>query len=230
LGPAVACRLPIEVRAFLKIRPNRKSLSHGDSQWKASYRTPAGRDAVLALYGGSFDLLLGQRTYDGWSGFWPKAPSSPMSDALNAGKKYVATRRPESLQWGPFEGLGPDIVEDIRRIKSHNVLLVYPVLLGKGKRLFGEGTPPRAFEPASTKALSSGIVINANRDSASAAVVVFGPPLDSEPAGCTMTNAIFVRLNMKKAGILDSGLVDHETVAGARNAPKPPHPFHTLPI
>jgi dihydrofolate reductase len=156
------------------------------SDWTVPYRTPAGRDAVLAAYGESFDLLLGRRTYDIWSGFWPKAPSSPMSDALNAATKYIATHRPESLEWGPFEGLGPDIVEDIRRIKSHDgpdlilsgsstltstllehgladevVLLVYPVLLGKGKRIFAEGTPPRAFELASTKALSSGIVINA---------------------------------------------------------------------
>jgi dihydrofolate reductase len=159
------------------------------SDWTVPYRTPAGRDAVLAAYGGSFDLLLGRRTYDIWSGFWPKAPSSPMSDALNAATKYIATHRPESLEWGPFEGLGPDIVEDIHRIKSHNgpdlilsgsstltstllehgladevVLLVYPVLLGKGKRLFAEGTPPRAFELASSKALSSGIVINAYKD------------------------------------------------------------------
>ena len=157
---------------------------YGD--WTAPYRTPAGRDAVLAAHGQSFDLLLGRRTYDAWSGFWPKAPSSPMSDALNTATKYIATHRPESLEWGPFEGLGPDIVEDIRRIKSHNgpdlilsgsstltstllehgladevLLLVYPVLLGKGKRFFAEGTPPRAFELSSTKALSSGIVINA---------------------------------------------------------------------
>ncbi len=156
------------------------------SDWTAPYRTPAGRDAVLAAYGESFDLLLGRRTYDGWSAFWPKAPRGPMSDALNAATKYIATHRPESLEWGPFEGLGPDIVEDIRRIKAHNGpdlilsgsstltstllehgladevwLLVYPVLLGKGKRFFAEGTPPRAFELASTKALSSGIVINA---------------------------------------------------------------------
>ncbi len=156
------------------------------SDWTAPYRTPAGRDIVLALYGESFDLLLGRRTYDIWSVFWPKAPSSPMSDGLNAATKYVVTHRPESLEWGPFEGLGPDIVEDIRRIKAQNgpdlilsgsstltstllehgladevVLLVYPVLLGKGKRFFAEGTPPRAFELASTKALSSGIVINA---------------------------------------------------------------------
>ncbi len=155
------------------------------SNWSAPYRTPAGRDLVLAMYGEKFDLLLGRRTYDLWSDFWPKAPSSPMADRLNAAKKYVATHRPESLEWGPFEGVGPDLVEDTRRIKSEDgpdlilsgsstltstvlehgladdvVLLVDPVLLGTGKRIFAEGTPPRAFELASTKALPSGIVIN----------------------------------------------------------------------
>ncbi|HXQ73337.1 MAG TPA: dihydrofolate reductase family protein [Pyrinomonadaceae bacterium] len=155
------------------------------SDWSAPYRSPAGRDALLAAQGERFDLLLGRRTYDIWSGFWPKAPSSPMSDPLNAATKYVVTHRPESLEWGPFEGLGPDIVEDIRRIKSHDgpdlilwgsstltstllehgladevLLLVYPVLLGKGKRFFAEGTPPRSFELASTKAFPSGIIMN----------------------------------------------------------------------
>jgi len=65
--------------------------------WTTPYRTPAGRDAMLAAYGETFDLLLGRRTYDIWSGFWPKAPSSPMADRLNAETKYVATHRPESL-------------------------------------------------------------------------------------------------------------------------------------
>ena len=157
---------------------------YGD--WTAPYRSPAGRDVVLAAQGERFDLLLGRRTYDLWSGFWPKAPSSPMSEGINTATKYVATHRPESLAWGPFEGLGPDIIEDIRRIKSRNgpdlilwgsstltstllehgladevVLFVYPVLLGKGKRLFAEGTPPRALELASTNALPSGIVVSA---------------------------------------------------------------------
>src|SRR5204862_3957350 len=106
------------------------------SDWTAPYRTPAGREAIMAAQGESFDLLLGRRTYDIWSGFWPKAPSSPMADGLNAATKYVATHRPESLEWGPFEGLGR----------------VYPVLLGTGKRFFAEGTPPRSFELVSTKA------------------------------------------------------------------------------
>ena len=155
------------------------------SDWTAPYRSPEGRDAVLAAHGENFDLLLGRRTYDAWSTFWPKAPSSPMSDALNAATKYIVTHRPESLEWGPFEDLGPNIVEGIRRIKSHDgpdlilsgsstltstllehgladevLLLVYPVLLGTGKRFFAEGTPARAFELASTKAFSSGIVMN----------------------------------------------------------------------
>ncbi len=84
------------------------------SDWTAPYRTPAGRDAILAAYGTSFDPLLGRRSYDIWSGFWPRAPSGPMADGLNAATKYVATHRPESLEWGPFEGLGPDIAGDIR--------------------------------------------------------------------------------------------------------------------
>ena len=155
------------------------------SDWSAPYRTPAGRERVLALYGESFDLLIGRRTHDLLSSFWPTAPKSPMADRLNAATKYVATHRPESLEWGPFEGIGPDLVEDVRRIKSHGgpdlilfgsstltsvllehgladelVLLVDPVLLGKGKRIFADGTPPRSFELAGTQALPSGIVIN----------------------------------------------------------------------
>jgi len=104
---------------------------------------------------------------------------------LNAATKYIATHRPESLEWGPFEGLGPDIVEGIRRIKSQDgpdlilsgsstltstllehgladevLLVVYPVLLGTGKRFFAEGTPPRSFELVSTKAMPSGIILS----------------------------------------------------------------------
>jgi dihydrofolate reductase len=174
----------ISLDGVIQVRGSGEDSDYPYGDWTVPYRTPAGRDVVTALYGERFDLLLGRRTYDLWSGFWPKAPSSPLSDRLNAATKHVATHRPQSLEWGPFEGLGPDIVEDIRRIKSHDgpdlilsgssmltstliehgladevVLFVYPILLGKGKRFFAEGTPPRAFELASTNALSSGIVI-----------------------------------------------------------------------
>jgi dihydrofolate reductase len=53
-------------------------------EWTAPYRTQAGRQEILAAHGERFDLLLGRRTYDIWSGYWPKAPSSPLADGLNA--------------------------------------------------------------------------------------------------------------------------------------------------
>ena len=154
------------------------------ADWTAPYRTPAGREELLAAHGGSFDLLLGRRTYDIWSGFWPKAPSSPMGDGINAATKYIATHRPETLAWGPFEAFGSDIIQGIRRIKSQDgpnlilwgsstltstllehglaeevLLVVYPVLLGTGKRFFAEGTPPLSFELVSTKAMPSGVIL-----------------------------------------------------------------------
>ena len=155
------------------------------SGWTLPYRDPAAGKAVLAAHSEPFDLLLGRRTYDIWSGFWPKAPSSPLADSLNAATKYVATHRPDSLEWGPFEGLGPDVVEGVRRIKAMDgpslilwgsstltskllehgladevLLFVYPILLGKGKRFFSDGTPPSGLALTSTNAVSSGVLIN----------------------------------------------------------------------
>jgi dihydrofolate reductase len=154
------------------------------SDWNAPYRSPVGRDAVLAAHGQSFDLLLGRRTYDLHSAFWPTAPSSPMADRLNAAKKYVATHSPESLAWGPFEALGPHVVDSIRRLKSQDgpdlilsgsstltsrllehgladevVLIINPVLLGTGKRFFAEATPAQTFELTGTTAFPSGLIL-----------------------------------------------------------------------
>jgi dihydrofolate reductase len=153
--------------------------------WTTPYRTPAGLDMLLAAQGERFDLLLGRRTYDQWSEFWPKAPKSPMADRLNTAKKYVATHRPESLEWGPYEGVGPDIVDGVRRIKSQDgpnvilwgsstltstlldhglvdevVLIFYPVLLGTGKRFFAEGTPAHSFELVNTKTTPTGVILS----------------------------------------------------------------------
>ena len=151
---------------------------------------PAVGEAIVAAHGEAFDLLLGRRTYDIWSGYWPKAENSPMADSLNAATKYVATHRPDSLEWGPVEDLGPDIVEGVRRIKAKDgpdlivwgsstltpvllehgladevLLLVYPVLLGTGKRFFSDGAPPRELALVGTKAASSGVVISTYRPS-----------------------------------------------------------------
>ena len=176
----------ISLDGVIQVSDDEGDFPYGD--WTAPYRTPAGRDAMLAAHGESFDLLLGRRTYDAWSGFWPKAPNSPIADRLNAATKFVATHHPQSLAWGPFEGLGPDLVAGVRRIKSLDgpglvlsgsstltstvleqgladevVLAVYPTLLGAGKRFFAAGTPARSFELLSTQATPSGIVLSTYR-------------------------------------------------------------------
>jgi dihydrofolate reductase len=140
--------------------------------------------AMDAVQSKPFDLLLGRRTYDLWAGFWPTA-DIPMADRFNAATKYVATHRPESLTWGPAEELGQDLVEGIRRVKAkdgpdilcwgssaltslllaHGLadevqLLVAPILLGKGKRLFSENAPARALALVTTITAPSGAMLN----------------------------------------------------------------------
>lgn len=158
------------------------------AEWTAPYRTPAGRDKLLAAHGDRFDLLLGRRTYDIWSGFWPKAPAGGFADRLNAARKYVVTHRPQSLEWGPVEAVGPDLVEGVKRIKSQDgptlvlsgsstltstllahgladelLLIVYPAMLGTGKRLFADGTPARSFELVSTDTTPTGAILASYR-------------------------------------------------------------------
>jgi dihydrofolate reductase len=166
-------------------RPNEDNYSYGG--WAVPHYDKAKGEAIVAAQGHTFDLLLGRGTYDIFASFWPKA-EGPMADSLNAAKKYVATHRPDSLAWGPVEDLGQDIVAGIRRIKEKSgpdlivwgsstltpvlleheladevLLLVFPVLLGAGKRFFSDQTPPRELALVSTKAVSSGVIISTYR-------------------------------------------------------------------
>jgi dihydrofolate reductase len=160
--------------------------AHGN--WTTPYRTPAGLAAVVEAYGSRFDLLLGRRTYDAWASFWPKAGDNPMANRLNTATKYVATHRPESLTWGPVQDLGADILTSIRGVKAtagpdlivcgsstlttllleqglvdEVVLLVYPVLLGRGKRFFSDQADPRELAFVSSQATSTGVLLNTYR-------------------------------------------------------------------
>jgi dihydrofolate reductase len=163
-----------------------EGFAHGN--WTAPYRTPAGLEAVMEAQGSIFDLLLGRRTYDSWASFWPKAGNSSVANSLNAATKYVATHRPDSLEWGPVGDLGADIIEGIRGVKSTDgpdlivwgsstltsvlldqglvdevLLLVYPVLLGRGKRFFSDNVDPRELALVSTKVTSTGVLLNTYR-------------------------------------------------------------------
>lgn len=153
--------------------------------WTAPYRTAAGMAMLLDAYGTGFDLLLGRRTYDAWSDFWPNAGDFPMANAINAATKYVATHRPESLEWGPVKDLGEDIIETLHRLKATDgpdlvlsgstsltslllgagladdvILIVYPVLLGRGKRLFTDTVDARELEYVSTLTTPTGVLLN----------------------------------------------------------------------
>ncbi len=160
--------------------------AHGG--WTAPYRAAAGAEAVAEAQGRSFNLLLGRRTYDVWARFWPTVKGGPFADALNAATKYVATHRPDGLGWGPVGHLGADVMAGVRRVRSQDgpdlivwgsstltsvlleqglvddvVLIVYPVLLGRGTRLFSDGADPRKLALVSTRATSTGVLLNTYR-------------------------------------------------------------------
>jgi dihydrofolate reductase len=143
---------------------------------------------LLEAYGNSFDLLVGRRTYDEWLGYWPNAGDFPMANAINAATKYVATHKPESLTWGPVQDLGEDIIEGIRKLKLTDgpdlvlsgsisltsllldagliddvVLIVYPVLLGRGKRLLSDNYDARELEFVSSMTTPTGVLLNTYR-------------------------------------------------------------------
>jgi dihydrofolate reductase len=158
---------------------------YANGGWTAPYRSPEGAAATAEAQGDNFDLLLGRKTYDLWSTYWPKMKGGPFADKLNAATKYIVTHRPESLEWGPIGDLGTDAIEGIRRLKSQDgpdllvwgsasvtsvllqqglvdelVLAVYPILLGKGKRCFSDSMDPREFAFISSKASPTGLLLN----------------------------------------------------------------------
>jgi dihydrofolate reductase len=169
--------------------------------WTVPFADPVIGQTIIAAHAERFDLLLGRRTYDIWAGYWPKVRGGPIADCFNAATKYVATHRPKSLDWGPVEALGADIVEGLRRIKSGDgadmivwgsstltpvllghglvdevLLLVYPVLLGTGKRFFSEGSQARELALVSTTAAASGVLLNTYRPVGSLRTGSFAEP------------------------------------------------------
>ena len=153
--------------------------------WTTPYRSPAGAAILFEAYGPNFDLLLARHTYDIFSNFWPNAGDFPMANAINAATKHIATHRPDSLQWGPVKNLGEDVIEAIRDLKSTDgpdlivvgsstltsallhqglvdevVLITYPVLLGRGKRLLSDSVDACELEFVSTLATPTGVLVN----------------------------------------------------------------------
>jgi dihydrofolate reductase len=167
------------------VSPESENSDWANGGWTAPYRSPEGAALVAEAQGTGFDLLLGRHTYDLWSGFWPKAPSSPIADSLNAATKHVVTHRPEGLGWGPVSNLGAGGLRGLKSCEGPDlivwgsttvtpvlfreglvddvVLCVHPVLLGRGKRLFPEGVDPRELAFVRSQGTPTGILMNTYR-------------------------------------------------------------------
>ena len=148
---------------------------------------PVGDDAIDAkigeLFGRKFDLLLGRRTYEIFSAYWPFAPDemAEIRDPFDRCTKYVLTHNDEPLEWQNSQKVS---IEDLRKIKEGDgpdivvqgsstlypqlieaglldelTLMISPIILGQGKRLFGDGTPPRTLKMTGHKVSEKGSVI-----------------------------------------------------------------------
>ncbi|MBZ9742895.1 MULTISPECIES: dihydrofolate reductase family protein [unclassified Mesorhizobium] len=151
--------------------------------WTFHYFDEVGGAAMEELFSKPFALLLGRRTYDIFAAYWPYQ-KDPIADAFNPATKYVATHRPDTLTWQNTHSLGPDIVAALHRLKqedgpdlliqgSGNLiqtllanglideirLMIFPLLLGKGKRLFDDAAMPAAFKLVKSQTSSTGVIM-----------------------------------------------------------------------
>ena len=156
--------------------------------WVAPHWDEETDRALGAWLAGPYDLLLGRRTYDIFANYWPHqpedGPNGGIATAFNRATKYVATHRPQSLDWDHSEALGDDIVARVRELKAsdgpdllvqgsaelvqqlleHALVdafhfTIFPVLLGRGKRLFDERTLPSALKLVESQVSTKGVVI-----------------------------------------------------------------------
>lgn len=151
--------------------------------WTVPYFDEALGEEMTRQMGQPFDLLLGRKTYDVFAGYWPQQGSD---DPINIAKKYVVTSKPVQIDWQGTVPISGDVAAEIKKLKQqdgpmlqvhgssqliqallkHDLvdelwLKVFPVVLGKGKRLFGTGAIPAAFELMESTATPSGVVIAA---------------------------------------------------------------------
>jgi dihydrofolate reductase len=133
-------------------------------------------------FSGEYDLLLGRKTYDIWKDYWPKQ-KGVIADPFNKATKYVVAHKDPGLTWEKSVLISGDVPVKIKKLKagegpmlsvqgSANMiqtllkndlvdelwLRIYPVTLGKGKRLFGEGTIPARFELKDSKTSPKGVI------------------------------------------------------------------------
>lgn len=148
--------------------------------WLAPIGDEGLNNQIETVFGQPFDLLLGRRTYEIFAAYWPFIPDeNPISASFRNIRKYVLTRAGVELSWQGSERL--EGLDDLARLKEGEgpnlviqgsaslypqlierglidrlVVMTAPILLGDGKRLFGEGTPARAWRLIEHRATANG--------------------------------------------------------------------------
>lgn len=154
--------------------------------WTAPHFDAALGAAMGEIFGRPFDLLLGRKTYDIFAAHWPYVtdPRDPIAGLFNRVTKYVASRSNPKLAWQNSRLLGADIVASLKQLKGGDgpdllvqgsgdllqtlwksglvdefSVLIFPVVLGRGKRLFGSGTTPAGLKLTKSKSFPTGVIV-----------------------------------------------------------------------
>jgi len=129
-----------------------------------------------------FELLVGRKTFDIWAPYWPQHVD--VWPGVNRATKYVASNTTTSSEWQPSVFVNGDVADKVAKIKrqegpdlhvwgsgillqtllQHDLvdafwLMIYPIALGAGKRLFADGTIPMAFKVTDSQVCPSGVII-----------------------------------------------------------------------
>jgi dihydrofolate reductase len=151
--------------------------------WTATFWDEKMGAAMGAVFGAPFDLLLGRKTYEIFAAHWPYVPEGdPFGGTFTKAAKYVLTGGSDKLEWQNSHRLADiDAVKALKASKGPDLLIqgsstlypplfaanlvdrlfvmTFPVVLGKGKRLFGEGTPSIGMKLVSSDVSATGVFI-----------------------------------------------------------------------